>query len=40
MQRRSFLLAAAGGTAVTLGAAAGLWRWQEIPASVRYPGPH
>jgi len=38
MQRRSFLLAAAGGTAVTLGAAAGLWRWQEIPASVRYPG--
>jgi hypothetical protein len=37
MDRRSFLLSAAGGAAA-LGAAAGFWRWQEITPHIHYPG--
>jgi hypothetical protein len=35
MQRRSFLI---GAGAAALSGAAGLWRWQEIPATARAPG--
>jgi hypothetical protein len=38
MDRRSFLLWTATGSAAALGTAAGFWRWQEITAQMNYPG--
>jgi hypothetical protein len=38
MDRRSFVRAAGAGTLAALASGAGFLRWQEITASVRYPG--
>ena len=38
MNRRSFLLSAAAGTATVAGSAAAYWRWQEIHPTILTPG--
>ena len=38
MDRRSFLIWGGVAGAVGVGSAAGFWRWQEMPASLQFPG--